>query len=155
MDGDAVFEEAELFEALGVFKRAVGEGGELREGGGGVGVEADVFPVLNFLGGVAVERDGGAGEVEGTAGCVRNYFYGVGVVDVGRSAERFNSGDLHASGGEGFQECGDVFWAEEGLVALDVDVDICGNFLGDCVEAVGAGGKLGAGEFAGPIILMA
>ncbi len=46
VDVDAVFEEAELFEALGVFEGAGGEGGEALEGGFAVGVEADVLPVL-------------------------------------------------------------------------------------------------------------
>ena len=42
---DVVFEEAELFEALGLFEEAGWEGGEEVEGGAVVGVEADVFPV--------------------------------------------------------------------------------------------------------------
>ena len=46
VDADAVFEEAELFEALGVFEGAGGQGGEALEGGFAVGVEADVLPVL-------------------------------------------------------------------------------------------------------------
>ncbi len=66
VDGDAVFEEAELFEALGVFERAVGQGGEALEGGFAVGVEADVLPVLRLCL-VAIVWDGGAGEVEGAA----------------------------------------------------------------------------------------
>jgi hypothetical protein len=38
VDGDVVFEEAELFEALGLFEEAGREGGEEVEGGaGGVG----------------------------------------------------------------------------------------------------------------------
>ena len=38
VDVEAVFEEAELFEALGDFEGSVGEGGELVEGGLAVGV---------------------------------------------------------------------------------------------------------------------
>ena len=45
VDGDVVFEEAELFEALGLFEEAGREGGEEVEGGAVVGVEADVFEV--------------------------------------------------------------------------------------------------------------
>ena len=43
---DVVFEEAELFEAFGLFEDAGRQGGELLQGGFAVGVEADVFPVL-------------------------------------------------------------------------------------------------------------
>ena len=44
--------------------------------------------------------------------------------------------------------------AEEGLVALEVDVDVGvgpGGELGDGVDAVGAGGEEGRGEFAGDV----
>ncbi len=69
VDGDAVFEEAELLEALGVFEEAVWQGGEALECGFAVGVEADVLPIWRGLA-VAIVWDGGAGEVEGAAvGC--------------------------------------------------------------------------------------
>ena len=45
VDGDVVFEEAQLFEALGLFEGAWGKGGEAFEDGLAVGVEADVLPV--------------------------------------------------------------------------------------------------------------
>ncbi len=45
VDGDAVFEEAELFQAFGAFQFAWEQTGEALQGGGAVGVEADVFPV--------------------------------------------------------------------------------------------------------------
>ena len=41
--------------------------------------------------------------------------------------------------------------AEEGLVGLDVDVDVGGVELGDGVDAVGAGGEVGGGEDGGPV----
>ena len=88
MDGDSVFEEAELFEALGLFEEAVGQGGEAVEGGFAVGVEADVLPVGRCRV-VAVVGDGGAGEVEGAAVGGGDDFDGVGVGDVFGSAEDF------------------------------------------------------------------
>jgi hypothetical protein len=48
VDGDVVFEEAELFEALGLFEEAGREGGEEVEGGAMVSVEADVFEVRDW-----------------------------------------------------------------------------------------------------------
>jgi len=36
-----------------------------------------------------------------------------------------------------------MFGFEEGLVALDVDVDVCGNQLGDGVDAIGAAWEVG------------
>ena len=41
------------------------------------------------------------------------------------------------------QELGDVVGVKEGLVALDVDVDVSGEVLGDGEEAVGAAGEVG------------
>ena len=48
-----------------------------------------------------------------------------------------------------------MFGAEEGFVALDVDVDVGVEDLGDGVEAVGAAGKVGRGELEGPVVLAA
>ena len=88
VDVDAVFEEAELFEALGLFEGAWRQGGKALEGRFAVGVEADMFPVLR-RGVVAVVRDGGSREVEGAAVGCGDYFYSVWVGDVLRGAENF------------------------------------------------------------------
>ena len=48
IDGEAVLEEAELFEALGALEPASGQGGEAVEGGFAISVEADVLPVLRL-----------------------------------------------------------------------------------------------------------
>ena len=45
--------------------------------------------------------------------------------------------------GEGAQESGEVLGFEEGFVALDVDVDVGVDLLGDGVDAVGAAGEIG------------
>ena len=45
--------------------------------------------------------------------------------------------------------------AQEGFVALDVDVDVCRVLLGDGVHAVGAAGEIGAGHDAGPGVMVA
>ncbi len=88
VDGDVVFEEPELFEALDLFECAGGQRGEAAKRGFAVGVEAYVLPVLRFRV-VAVEGDGGAGEVEGSTVGGGDYFYSVGVGDVGGGAEDF------------------------------------------------------------------
>ena len=126
VDVDVVFEEAELFEALGLFESAWGQGGESVEGGFAVGVEAYVLPVLR-RDVIAVIGDGGAREVEGSAVSGGDYFYCIWVVNVLRGAEDFQGGDFDLRFCEGFEECGEVLGLEEGLVALDVDVDVCGD----------------------------
>jgi len=59
---DTVLKEAELFEALGAFELAYGQGRESVERGLAIGVEADVLPVGRG-GAVAVVWDGCAGEI--------------------------------------------------------------------------------------------
>jgi hypothetical protein len=86
VDGDAVFEQAQLLEALDLLERRGGEGGELLEHGFAVGVEAEVLAVAFETDLVAIKRDGGAGEVEGSAIGCGDDFDGVGVGDVGGGA---------------------------------------------------------------------
>jgi len=142
VEGDVVFEEAELFKSLGLFKGAVREGGEALERGLAVGIEADVFPVVGRAS-VAVVGDGGSGKVEGPAVGGGDDFDGVGIVDVFRRARNFESGDLDVGLREGFEERGEVFGFEERLVALDVDVDAGVDELREGVDAVGSAGELG------------
>ena len=139
VDVDVVFEEAELFEAFGLFEGAGGQGGEALECGFAVRVEAYVFPVVGG-GVVTVVRDGGAGEVEGSAVGGGDYFDGVWVGYVFGSAEDFEGGDFDVRLREGSEEGGEVFGFEEGFVALDVDVDVGGDLLGYGVDSVGAAG---------------
>jgi len=155
VEGYAVFQESELFQALGLFERAGGEGGEAFQSGFAVGVEAEVFPDLSLAGGVAVEGDGGAGEVERAAVKGGDDFDGVGVGNVFGTAGDFEGGDVYVGLGEGCEDGGDVFGVEEGFVALDVDVDGGVVELGDGVEAVGTAGKVGVGKNAGPAVVVA
>jgi hypothetical protein len=155
VEAETVFEEAELLQALGRFEWGWGEGGEAVEGGLAVGVEAEVFPVGDGAGGVAVVGDGGAGEVEGAAVEGGDDFDGVGVGDVLFGAGNFEGGDVHVRMGEGAQERADVVRVEEGFVALDVDVDVCRVELGYGVDAVGPAGEGGRGHFHGPVIFVA
>jgi len=104
---------------------------------------------------IAVVWDSGSGEVEGAAVGSGDYFYGVGVGDVFGRAEDFEGGDFHVLLGEGAQEGGEVLSFEEGLVALDVDVDVGVVVAGDGVDAVGAAGEVGRGELDGPLVAMA
>jgi hypothetical protein len=158
VDVDAVFEEAELLEALGLFECAGRQGGEALECGFAVGVEADVLPILRCCDvaglSVAVKGDGGAGEVEGAAVGGGDYFDCVGVGDVLGGAADFEGGDFDVRTGEGMEERGEVLGFEEGFVALDVDVDVGGDLLGDGVNAVGAAGQGGGGELDRPVVLM-
>src|SRR5439155_14192123 len=122
-----------------------------------VGVEADVLPVGWRVAeaGVAVVGDGGAGEVEGAAVGGGDYFDCVWVGDVLGSAEDLEGGDLDLRLREGAEEGGEVLGFEEGLVALDVDVDVGWELLRDGVDAVGAAGQVGGGELDRPVVLLA
>jgi hypothetical protein len=164
VDVDAVFEEAELFEALGLFECAGGEGGKTLERVPSIGVEADVLPVLrgDVVAGlcvvgapVAIIGDGGAGEVESAAVGGGDNFDGVWVGDVFEGAENLEGGDFDVRLGEGAEEGSDVLGFEERLVALDVDVDIGGEMLGDGVDAVGSAAEIGRGELDGPVVAIA
>ena len=181
MDGDVVFEEAELFEVLGLFEEADRQGGEALKGGLTVGVEADVLPILRgggsalldgLIGGgfvaclsvaclsvaclsITIVGDGGAGEVEGAAIGGGDDLYGVGVGDVFGGAEDFEGGDFDLRLGEGAEEGGEVLGLEQGLVTLDVDVDVRVVTAGDGVDAVGAAAEVGRGELDGPVVAMA
>jgi hypothetical protein len=157
VDVDAVFEEAELLEALGLFEGAGGKGGEALECGFAVGVQAYVFPVLRrgVMLGASVVGDGGAGEVEGSSVGGGDYFDCVWVGDVLGSAEDFERGDFDVRLCKGAEEGSEMFGFEEGLVALDVDVDVGRNLLRDGMDAVGAAGQVGGGELDGPVVLTA
>ncbi len=97
---DAVFEIAELFESLGLFEFAGGQGGEAVEGSAAIGVEADVLPVVG-AGCVAVVGDGGAGEVECAAVGGGDDFDCVGIGDVVWCAAHLESGDVDVGVAEG------------------------------------------------------
>ena len=154
VDVDVVFEEAELFEALGLFEGADGQGGEALERRSAVCVEADVLPVSrrNII---AVVGDGGAGEVEGAAVGGGDNFDRVRVGDIFGGAEYFQSGDFDVGLREGTQECGEVFGFEEGFVALDVDVDVGGDLLRYGVDAIGAARQFCGSELDWPLVAVA
>jgi hypothetical protein len=154
VDVDIVFEKAELLKALGLLECAGWQGGEALERCIAVCVEAYVLPVLRggVVFGIAVEGDGGAGEVESAAIGGGDDFDGVGVGDVFWSAEDFEGGDFDVRLCEGAKERGEVLGFEEGFVALDVDVDVGVKVLGYGVDAVGAAGEVCGGELDGPVV---
>jgi hypothetical protein len=152
VEGDVVFQEAELLQALGLFEDGGGEGGEAFERGAAIGVEAEVLPVRSLAAGVTVKGNGRAGEVERATIGGGNDFDGVGVGDVFRRAGDFEGGDLDVRSGEGCEDGGDVFWLEQGFIALDVDVNVGGDGAGGGEEAVCAAGEVGRGEDAGPAL---
>jgi len=151
---EAVFEEAELFEAFGAFELAGGQGGEAIERGFAIGVQADVLPVSGGCT-VAVERDCGAGEVKGAAVGGGNDFYCVRIRDVFRGAADLQCGHIDLRMREGAKQCSDVVGPEERLVALDVDVDVGVVQLCDGMEAIGSAGEIGRREFHGDVELAA
>ena len=61
-------------------------------------------------------------------------------------------GDVDVGVREGREQSGEVLGLEQRLVALDVDVDLGGDALGDGVDAVGAAGEVGRGELDGPAV---
>jgi hypothetical protein len=154
---DAVFEEAELLQALGVFESAGGQGGEALECGLAVPVETDVLPVWRrgAVANIAVVRNGSAGEVEGSAIGGGDDFDGVWVGDVLGSAENFEGRDFDVRLCEGAEERGEVLGFEQGFVALDVDVDVGVDQLGDGVDAVGAAGQVRGRELDWPVVALA
>jgi hypothetical protein len=158
VEGDIVFEEAKLFEALDLFELAGRQGRETLQGCAAVGIETEVLPVdgagwLAIL--LAVEGDGRAREVEGAAIGGGDHFDGVGVGDVFGCAADFEGGHLHVRCGEGREQRGDVSGLNEGLVALDVEVNFGGDLLRDSEEAVGTAGEIGRGHQAGPAVQIA
>jgi len=76
-------------------------------------------------------------------------------VDVFGGAEDLEGGDFDLRLREGSEEGGEMFGFEEGFVALDVDVDVGVDLLGDGVDAVGAAGQVGGGELDWPVVLEA
>ncbi len=108
-----------------------------------IGVEAEMLPVGGGGGGVSMEGDGGAGEVEGAVVKGGDNLYGIGVGDVFGATEDPEGSHVDCGVDERGQELGDVVGVKEGLVALDVDVDVSGEVLGDGEEAVGAAGEVG------------
>lgn len=160
VQGEAVFEQAQLLEAFGLFQRTGFEGSEAQEGRAAVGVEAQVLPVGGFTVGevageigVPIVGDGGPAEVERAAVGGVDDLYGVGVGDVFGCADGFDGGafDL-GTAGEGAEERVNVLGLQERFVSLDVDVDVCLALEGDGAHAVGAAGQIGVGHLTEPAV---
>lgn len=146
----AVFEPAELFKLFDFFEGALGEGGVFEQGVALEDVETEVLEVagLDFSGGVADPRDGGAGEIEGIVVEVEDGLADVGVHDI---AGHFDGGgDGGYLGGrllkDGVYRGVNHFGIEEGFVALDVNENLAAGVGGDFGDAFGAGTVLSAGH---------
>lgn len=146
VDVDAVIEEAQLLEALDLLKPGGRQRGEFLERSFAVGVNAEVLAVPGEPAPVAVEGDRRAGEVECAVVSGGDDFDGVGILDVLRRAANGESAHLDLRALEETQQRREVFGEEKGLVALDVQVNIRGDGLGDGVDAVGAAGAVGGSE---------
>ena len=92
---------------------------------------------------VAVPRDGSAGKVQGASIAGAHHLDRVGRVELRGRARGGEGGNLAGVapglGGEhGREQRVEVFGAQQGLVALEINVDVRGNGLGDGVDTVGA-----------------
>ena len=123
VDGSAVFQGAELFEAFGEFQRGWGPGDELIQKGAAVAVEAHVAVTGEARLRISGIGQGAAAEVEGAAGVIQHRFDDIGVVLEGGVVQGVDGGD-HADaviGSEAGGEFADEGRGDEGFVALDVD----------------------------------
>lgn len=153
VDRDAVLKETELFELLGVLKCAHGQAGVSGEGGSPVGIEADVLPVRRVNPAaicLAVVGDGCAREVERTTIDSGDHFDHIWVGDGSGGAGDPEGGDIDVRVLEGSKEGRDMLRLDEGFVALDINVDIGWNLLGDGLNTIGSAGKAGGGHLEGP-----
>ena len=94
VDVDAVVEQAELLEAFDLLDPGGRRGREFLQRGFAIGVDAEMLAIAGKAGIVAIEGDGGAGEVERAAVGGGDDFDGAGIVDVVRRAADGEGGDL-------------------------------------------------------------
>ena len=123
-DAEAVVEEAELFELLGVLAFAGRQLGNFAKGCGCEGVEADVFVESFVGGGVAVVRDLAAGEIEGVSFVVADDFGDLGIGGVVGIGDFLFEGPEVAVVIGGLEEVADHLLVDERLIALPVHPDV-------------------------------
>src|SRR5580704_15213601 len=149
-DVKAIFEPAKLFELLDAFQFARRKGGKFEQSVAPVAVNADVLPVarVHFGAGIANPGDRGARKIERVAVEIADYFHHVGIHDVvGNRNGGTRRGNLHGfvvEHGLGYGIHGGRI--DQGLVTLDVDVDLGGNMHGYFRHSVGTGAMVGAGQ---------
>jgi hypothetical protein len=138
-DAEAMMEKAELFELFGVFDFTRGQLGDFSEGGGGEGVEADVFVESLSWGGIAVVGNLAAGEVQDKALVVTNEFGEMGIrsfVGVGDffSERPYIAGVVIAT----LEKFEDHLFVNEGFIPLPINpnVGIDDVFLKEFDEAL-------------------
>ena len=149
VDGDAVVEEAKLFEPLDLFHPGERQGGEAFQSGAAVGVDAEVLAVAGESDAVAIKGDGGAGEIKSAAVGGGDDLDGVRIGNIfGRTGDGKGS-DLDIGVAEEVQQRREVRGGEQGFVALDVEVDIGADRLGDGMDPVGATGAVGRSKDSG------
>ncbi len=147
-DAEAVVEETELFELLGVLAFAGGQLGNFAEGGGREGVEADVLVECFGGGGVAVVRDLAAGEVEGVSFVVADNLRDLGIGGVVGIGDFLFEGPEVAVVIGGLEEVADHLLVDEGFIALPIDpnVGVDEIFFVKLDEALGAIGAAFGGH---------
>ena len=145
-DRDAVFQEAELFEAFGEFERGWCPACELTYDFAAVRVEADVL----FDGhgaGISGVGDAVSGEVERVPGEIGDDLDDGGVLEFVFWAWGEQAGHaLFWVVEQGLGAGADAVRVDEGLVSLDVDENISGDVMSDFGDSVSATGVIGAGH---------
>ena len=86
--------------------------------------------------------DGGARKVEGAIVGGGDDFDRAGIINVVRRAADGQRRDLHFGALEKLEHRREVVGGEKRFVALDVDVDVSGDGLGDRPDAIGAAGAV-------------
>src|SRR5689334_9823068 len=86
----AVFEQAELLKAFGLFQRGRAKFGETLQGLPPVCIEPDVLPVRHVADAVAVVGNGGTRKIERAAVEGGDHLYGIGIVDILWRAQRLD-----------------------------------------------------------------
>ena len=145
---EAVFEGAQLLEALRLLERADGEIRVSQQKVAAVAIEADVL-VVHRVAATPNVGDGGTREVDSVLEAVGDNFDDIGIVDfAGIFDLLFERAHLDcglvSQRHDGGIDCSGI---DEGLIALDVDDDLgVGVARGDFGNPVGAGNVVGPGH---------
>src|SRR5271165_4342465 len=103
---------------------------------------------------VAVVGESGAGEIESASIGGADHLDSVGIVDLIGRAARGKGSNFHFRSRHGLKQGVEMLGPEQGLVALDIDVDIGGNGLGNRMDAIRATGAVLGSENGRKVVLL-
>src|SRR6267142_5298877 len=138
MNRDAIFQEAQLLQALAALQCGLRERAEAVERGLAIGIKAEMLEVADVASLVAVERNRRARKIECAALSVGDHFDRIGILNVMRGARCLDRPNIASGIFHQFDQSVDMIGMRERLVALHVDVNVGGNGLRDFVHAIGA-----------------